>query len=333
MTTIDACNPSKFDRELLKSCQKGGITAVTVSLDMWGDSQRILAEIGDWYRFVRENEDISTIIFEPADFERAEESGKVGILLGVQNTASLDGNLSFVEVFNNLGLKVMLLTYNNQNLVGAGCYEEVDPGLSRFGRNVVVEMNRVGTIIDLAHCGKRTTLEAIEASTRPVAITHANPTWIYESKRSKSKDELAALRENGGMLGLTMFPSMIGGASTTVEEFADMAARTVDFMGIDHVGLGSDLILNQDDDFMHYVRMGTWTFEIDYGTGTKGGPVRQPWPEWFKHVEDFPNIGEALTKKGFNKDEVEKIMGLNWRNFFETGFQPKNTNASSENRI
>lgn len=323
MATIDACNPSKFDRELLKSCIKGDVTAVTISLDMWGDAKKTLVEIGGWYKLIRENSDIATLITQPSDFEAAEAAGKVGVVLGIQNTSPLDGDLSFVEVFNKLGLKVMLLTYNNQNLVGAGCYEQVDTGLSRFGRNVVTEMNRVGVVIDLAHCGKQTTLDAIETSTRPVAITHANPTWLYPSKRSKSKDELAALRDSGGLLGLTMFPSMIGGESTTAAEFVEMISKTVDFMGIDHVGLGSDLILNQGDNLLHHARMGTWTFEMDYGTGTKGGPVRPPWPEWFNHVEDFPNIRQALLDGGFSAAEAEKIMGGNWRRFFEEGFAPK----------
>ncbi|MFJ5282132.1 membrane dipeptidase [Streptomyces parvulus] len=320
MTTIDACNPSKFDRELLLSCQKGGVSAVTVSLDMWGDSRKTLSEISGWYRMVRENADVATIIVDSSDFAAAEAAGKVGIVLGIQNTSPLDGDLGFVELFDKLGLKVMLLTYNNQNLVGSGCYESVDSGLSRFGRKVIAEMNRVGMIVDLAHCGKQTTLDAIEESSRPVAITHANPEWVYKSKRSKTREEFEALRQNGGVLGLTMFPTMMGGQQTTARDFVDMVARTVDVMGIDHVGFGSDLITNQDDNFLNHARMGTWTHEIDHGTGVAGGPVRPPWPSWFSRVEHFPNLAKALREGGFDDIEVEKVMGGNWRRFFEEGF-------------
>lgn len=329
MTVIDACYPSKFDRNLVYELKKGGVTAVTVSLDMWAQARETMGNIAQWYKFINENSDILYLVQTGADITTAEAEGKVGIILGIQNTSPLEDDLSLVEAFNRLGLKVMLLTYNNQNLVGSGCYEATDNGLSRFGRNVVKEMNRVGMVIDLAHCGKRTTIDAIHTSDRPVAITHANPDWIYPTKRSKSKEELGALRDNQGMLGLTLFPTMIGGADTTMEEFAELVAKTADFMGVDNIGLGSDLVTNRDDAFMHWVRMGRWTHEIDYGTGTKDTPTRAPWPKWFQGAADFPNISEALTNKGFSETEVQGIMGENWKRFFESGFSPKDASASA----
>src|SRR5699024_9180684 len=151
--------------------------------------------------------------------------------------------LSLVSVFNRLGVKIMQLTYNNQNLIGSSCYEKNDTGLSRYGKLVVREMNRVGMLIDLSHVGDQTSLDAIRLSTRPVAITHANPRWLYPTKRNKSREVLTALRENGGVLGICAYPHLINGKETTLDEFSDLIIQTVEFMGIDQVGIGTDLTL------------------------------------------------------------------------------------------
>src|SRR5690625_5137243 len=153
-------------------------------------------------------------------------------------------------------------------------------------------MNRVGIVIDLSHVGEKTSLDAIKHSTRPVAITHANPNWIYPSPRNKSRELLKALRDHDGILGICAYPHLIDGQETTLEEFCELINKTVDFMGIDRVGIGTDLTLNMSDEFLHWMRMGRWTHEIDYGAGSKSNPSWPEWPEWFKTPADFPNIVE-----------------------------------------
>ncbi len=326
MITIDALNASKFDRNYLYELQKGGATAVHVSIDMWANARDTLSNISQWYVFINENKDFLTLIRTGEDIERAKEEGKIGIIIGIQNTSLIEDELALVETFNNLGLKIMQLTYNNQNLIGSGCYEENDNGISRFGKNVIKEMNRVGIIIDLSHCGVKTTIDAIEISSRPVAITHANPHWIYPKKRNKSKEVLKKLKENNGMLGLTLFPTMMGGSDTKIEEFADLVTETMDFLGEDKVGFGSDLIGNRDDAFMHWVRMGRWTHEMDYGSGTKDSPTRPDWPTWFQGPADYQNLADGLAKRGMSEKAIRGFMGENWLNFFKDGFQADHRN-------
>ncbi len=321
MIVIDALELSNWDRDFLHLLQEGGVTCVHACCGLWENARETLSKVGGWHRFFKENDDLVMQVFEGEDILKAKEAGKIGVILGAQNTSALEDELSLVSVFNQLGVKVMQLTYNNQNLVGSSCYEDTDTGLSRYGRNVVKEMNRVGMVIDLSHVGDQTTLDAIELSTRPVAITHANPDWIYPTKRNKSEAVLRALKENGGMLGVCAYPHLLNGKETTLEEFCDMIVQTVEFMGIDHVGLGTDLTLNMSVEFLHWMRMGRWTHEMDYGAGSKANPSWPEWPEWFQTPADFPNIIYGLRQKGMTDEEVAKVMGGNWLRFFTDGFK------------
>jgi microsomal dipeptidase-like Zn-dependent dipeptidase len=321
MVIIDGLTLCNWNRELLLELHKGQVTCVHVCAAIWETARETLGKIGQWYRFIRENSDLVMLVRKGEDILEAQSLGKVGIILGTQNTSPIEDDLSLVEVFSELGIKIMQLTYNNQNLIGSSCYEESDTGLSRFGKLVIEEMNRVGMIIDLSHVGERTTLDAIEHSSRPVTISHANPAWIYPSKRNKSKEVLKALRDQGGVLGLCLYPHLMNGARTTLDEFCHMVAETVDFMGVEQVAIGTDLTLNWGEDFLHWMRMGRWTFKVDYGAGSAANPSWPEWPEWFQGPADFPRIAEALQSKGFSRNEVNAIMGGNWQRFYTEGFR------------
>lgn len=321
MFFIDGLQLCNWDRDLLLELRKGGLNCIHACVGLWENARETVSKIGQWYRFFETHSDLIVQVKTGEEIRKARATGKIGVVLGMQNTSPIEDDIALVEVFNNLGLKIMQLTYNNQNLIGSSCYEENDSGLSRFGRNVIKEMNRVGMLIDLSHCGDRTTLDAIDASRRPVAITHANPNWIYPAKRNKSEEVLRALRDNKGVLGLCAYPFLINGSSTTLEEFCDMVARTVDFMGVEQVALGTDLTLNQDEEFLKWMRMGRWTFEMDYGAGSKDNPSWPAWTSWFQGPADFPNIAEGLLAHGFSCSEVEAIMGKNWLRFFTESFK------------
>jgi len=140
----------------------------------------------------------------------------------------------------------MQLTYNNQSLLATGCYEEGDSGVTRFGREVIKEMNRVGMIIDMSHSAEHSTLQTIELSQRPIAITHANPFRWHQALRNKSDDVLKALGHSGGMLGFSMYPFHLNnGPDCTLDDFCGMIMDTAELIGIDHIGIGSDLCQNK----------------------------------------------------------------------------------------
>jgi microsomal dipeptidase-like Zn-dependent dipeptidase len=320
LTVIDALQYSNWDREVFEELRSGGVTCISATCAIWEDARATLDTIGEWRRRFDEYNDLIMPARAAADIEAAKRLGKTAIILSFQNTSPYEHDLDLVWVFNQLGVKIVQLTYNIQALVGAGCYEPNDSGLTEFGRNVVAEMNKWGVVIDLSHVGERTSLDAIAASVRPVAITHANPLWSYKHPRNKSDAVLAALRENGGVLGLTAYPHIIGDM-ITLSQFCDMIARTVDQIGIDHVGIGSDTSRKWTDEFLWWIRMGRWTHKRHYGAGTASQPGWAPWPEWFQTPADFPNITTGLAERGFSRDEVAKIMGGNFLRLFKEGFE------------
>ena len=233
----------------------------------------------------------------------------------------MEDDIGLIEVLHTLGMRFMQLTYNNQSLLATGCYEDDDTGLTRMGREVVAEMNRVGLVVDMSHSGERSTLEAIEHSRRPIAITHANPASWHDALRNKSDTVLRALAETGGMLGLSLYPHHLKDKSAcTLQEFCAMAARTVELMGAGNVGIGSDLCQDQPDSIVEWMRTGRWTKTIDYGEGSAAQPGFPPMPTWFEDNRHFGNIAEGLRATGMTEAEVAGLMGGNWARFFETSF-------------
>ena len=216
------------------------------------------------------------------------------------------------------GCRFMQLTYNNQSLLATGCYEKNDSGVTNFGREVIKEMNRVGIVIDMSHSAEKSTLDAIEISEKPIAITHANPYFWHSAKRNKSEKLLKILSESGGMLGLSLYPHHLkNNSECKLESFCEMVARTVEIMGIKNLGIGSDLCLNQPNSVVEWMRNGTWTKEKKYGEGSKDKPGFPRQPEWFLDARGFKNLDSGLRKFGFREEEINDILGNNWYNFYK----------------
>ena len=220
-----------------------------------------------------------------------------------------------------MGVRFMQLSYNNQSLLATGCYERDDPGITRMGRQVIKEMNRVGMVIDMSHSSERSTLEAIEISERPIAITHANPADWHPALRNKSDDVLRELANSGGMIGFSFYPRHLkGGSECTLTSFANMVRTMADRLGIEHLGIGSDLCQDQPDSVVHWMRNGRWTRETDYGEGSSKQAGFPKQPTWFQDNRSFPALRQALLSEGFDAQEVGQLMGENWLRFFEASF-------------
>ena len=215
----------------------------------------------------------------------------------------------------------MQLTYNNQSLLATGCYEAEDTGLTRMGREVVTEMNRVGMVVDMSHSAERSTLAALEHSSRPITITHANPTFWHPARRNKSDTVISALAQTGGMLGFSLYPHHLNsGSACSLEDFCTMIARTAERFGTHFLGIGTDLCQDQPDSVVEWMRMGRWTKAVEYGEGSKDAPGFPAMPGWFRDNRDFCNISTGLGAVGFSAAEVEAIMGGNWARFFAASF-------------
>ncbi len=320
---IDALQYNNWSEEVFQQINWGGISAIHVTICYHEDFQEMVQNVIDWNRRF---EDYSALIFQgrtASDVLKARKEGRTAIFFGFQNCSPIEDNIGLVEVCHQLGVRFMQLTYNNQSLLGTGCYEENDPGITRMGKQVIKEMNRVGLVVDMSHSAERSTLEAIEISERPIAITHANPTFWHPALRNKSDEVLKALGESGGMLGFSVYPHHLkDGSNCTLESFCTMIADTADLMGINSIGIGTDLCQNQPDSVVEWMRNGTWTNERDYGEGSASFAGFPDQPEWFRDNRDFVNIASGLLSKGFSNEDVELVMGKNWLNFFEASFEP-----------
>jgi len=323
MLNIDALHSSNWDRELLEEVRRGGIDVVHVTCALWESARDTLTTLGKWHRRIRDNSDIVLLALTAADIDHAVETGRTAVVLGFQAASPIEDELDLIQMFHMLGVRIMQLTYNNQSLVGGSCYEEHDSGLSRFGRQVIAEMNRVGMLVDLSHVGERTSLEAIALSERPVTITHSNPLSSFGHARNKSDQVLKKLAANGGVLGCTIYPPLIGGKDVTLESWIDIVARAADLIGVEHVGIGTDASRKWEDSHLQWVRLGRWGHDPALGRTVSGSDSWPIWPAWFQTPADFPNIADGLRKHGFSEKEMGAILGGNWKRIFGDGFGPR----------
>ncbi len=322
---IDGLQYANWSEKIFRQMREGGVNAVHVTITYHETFRETVLNIERWNRWF---EAFPELIFQgrsSADVTRAIETGRTAIFFGAQNPSCMEDDIGLVEVLHTLGLRFMQLTYNNQSLLASGCYEAEDTGLTRMGRAVVAEMNRVGLVIDMSHSGERSTLEAIEHSSRPIAITHANPAAWHETLRNKSDRVLRALGETGGMFGFSVYPHHLkGGGACVLQDYCDMIARTADLTGIGHLGIGTDLCQDQPDSIVAWMRSGRWTKAVDYGEGSAAAPGFPPMPDWFADNRDFGRIRAGLRATGMSETDVAGIMGGNWLRFFRTSFRPDN---------
>ncbi|MFD2191914.1 dipeptidase [Pistricoccus aurantiacus] len=324
MLIVDGLQYSNWSREIFEQMREGGVDAVHATLVYHETTRDTLSRLGEWNRRFEAHSDLIMPVREAADIQRAREVGKVGIFLGAQNCSPIEDDIDMVAILRDLGLLVMQLTYNNQSLLACGCYEAQDSGITRFGRQVIKEMNRVGMVIDMSHSAERSTLEAIELSERPVIISHANRAAWQPAKRNKSDKVLKAIAECDGLLGFSAYPFHLkNGPDCTLEDYCDMIAATADLMGIEHIGIGTDLCQNQPVSILEWMRNGRWSKEMDYGEGSRDNAG---WPRplpWLKDSRDFPNLVAGLRARGFAEDEVARIMGRNWVELLERTITPQ----------
>jgi membrane dipeptidase len=316
---IDNLQYCNWSREIFEFNRAAGLDAVHVTIVYHEDYDELLVEIKKWEKLFLDNSDL---IFQGKDYndiEKANLEKKTAIFFGFQNCSPIEDDINLVEKVHNLGCRFMQLTYNNQSLLATGCYEKIDSGVTNFGREAIKEMNRVGVVIDMSHSAEKSTFDAIELSDKPIAITHANPSFWHPAKRNKSNDLLKTLSESGGMLGLSLYPHHLkDNTNCTIESFCEMVAKTADIMDIKNIGIGSDLCLNQPDTIVEWMRNGTWSKSKNYGEGSKNKPGFPNQPEWFQDARGFENIENGLKKIGFSDIETHGILGNNWYNFYKS---------------
>ena len=320
---IDGLQYCNWSPKIFNQWREGGVDCVHVTIAYHEMFRETVANMEQWNRWFEQYHDLITLAYTAADVEAAKAQGKTAVIFGFQNPSPIEDDIGLVEVLHRLGARFMQLTYNNQSLLATGCYEDDDTGLTRMGREVVEEMNRVGMVVDMSHSAERSTLEAAEYSSRPIVVSHANPSFWHPARRNRSDDVLKALAETVGMLFFSLYHHHLhGGRDCSLDDFCRMIADTADKMGIDHIGFGSDLCQDQPDSVVEWMRVGRWTKKIDYGEGSASNAGFPEMPSWFQDNRHWGNILDGLAKTGFSSHDIAKIAGLNWLEFFRRSFDP-----------
>jgi membrane dipeptidase len=303
--------------------RSSGLTAVNLTVGALGSGADVFEQtfktIGAWEREIDAHPDVLMKVKSAADLERAKESRRLGIIYGFQDATPLGDDPGRVELFSRFGVRIIQLTYNRRNLLGDGCLESANAGLSRLGQQVVERMNELGVLVDLSHCGHRTTLDGIAASKRPVAITHAGCAAIADLPRNKTDEELRRLADKGGVMGIYFMPFLRAKGQPMAADLIRHVEHAVNVAGEDHVGLGTDggisgieltpeFIKRHRENVLERRRQGisapgeeedVYTFLPDLNT-----PRR------------FETLAAMLRERGHSQARIEKILGGNFARLF-----------------
>ena len=260
-------------------------------------------------RLVAQNPDKYMLVTRSEHFRQAKEEGKIGLVLTFQNATQLEDDwLNYLPVFHALGVRVIGPTYNTTNLLGSGCLEPVDNGLTGYGRQVIRAMGHIGMLVDLSHTGDRTCRETLEVAQDPVLLTHANPRALNASPRNKPDDILKAVAASGGVVGVVAWNVLCmtkPNVQPTILDLADHIDYLVNLIGVDHVGLGSDM--NENFDALpvksNFAEVYGWMME---------GVRNMTEPVGFGSVDDYPNLTRVLVKRGYSDSDILKILGENY---------------------
>jgi membrane dipeptidase len=319
---IDGSTAAPMTAEHFERLRKGGVNAVNyTSAQVTDDFSSAVINLHKLLKTIDKYSDQVLWVRTSDDIKKARAAGKIGIIAGFQNAAPIMDKLEYLEIFYILGVRIMQLTYNPRNLIGDGCVESANGGLSRFGRWVVEEMNRLGMLVDVAHSGERTSLDAIEVSDSPVFITHSNARALCPSLRNKSDVVLRALAEKNGVIGTCFWAPMVykdPKVRPGFPDYLDHIDYLVEHAGIDHVAVGSDI--------------GEGESRVEYEAMFAGGAgiypeVTRDLGDWYtfdqRMVEDldtsvnFPLVTHGLLERGYSEADIKKIMGGNIMRIFK----------------
>lgn len=300
-----------------------GLTALNLTVGALGSGADVFEQtfrtIGSCEREIDAHPDVLMKVKSAADLERAKASGRLGIIYGFQDATPLGDDPGRVELFSRFGVRILQLTYNRRNLLGDGCLEPGNAGLSRLGLQVVERMNELGVLVDLSHCGHRTTLDGIAASKRPVAITHAGCAAVADLPRNKTDEELRNLAQKGGVVGIYFMPFLRTRGQPMAADLIRHIEHAVDVCGEDHVGIGTDGGISAVELTPEYVKR----FHEDVANRRRQG-ISAPGEseDVYTFLPDlntprrFDILAGLLRERGHSDARVEKILGGNFARLF-----------------
>jgi len=312
---IDLVSPLIAKGQYISAYREGGVNIIGATIAVNDGCLKSVLTISEWFTRFRKLSDEITLILNVQDINRAVKENKIGIIFHFQNSTPLDDQMTLVEIYYRLGVRVMQLTYNKKNAFGSGCEEEVDAGLTREGESLIAEMNRVGMLIDLSHAGNRTTLEAIDHSDQPVILSHSNSARLCPSQRNVPDEVIKRIAAKRGVIGLNAFPAMVSKKSMQPDlaDLIDHVDSIVNLVGIDYISLGLDYYTGQwpyqEDEislknYNSFVKCGVWNPQ-NYP------PPPHKYPRGLETPDKIPNLTYQLFDRGYSEEDIKKILGEN----------------------
>jgi len=301
----------------------GGVTAINASIlgDDFSNFYAVMERVASWYPVFERYSDTILLVTTSEDIETAKEQNKIGIFLGFQSSRPIENNIDFLNLYHRLGVRIMQLTYQNSCRVGGGGGDEpTDYGLSKFGIRVIKRMNELGVLIDVSHCGDRTVMEAIEISEKPIAFTHANPRSLCNVQRNKTDEQIKALAEKGGLIGICMYsPLLKNGPNSVLDDYVDAIDYVANLVGIDHVGIGTDALsfrgLKAESEIWFESKQNPVSWKA------RNPKIAHNYTIETLHVGTgdlscLPQITVKLAERGYSSEDIKKFLGENSMRLF-----------------
>ena len=306
-----------WNDDSFEALAKSGYTGFNTSLDS-KDLTSALESLAEWKSRIGDHPNRLMSARSAEDFITAKQENKVAVMFGFQNATMIEKSIDNLNTLYAEGTRWIQLTYNERNLLGDGCTERTNAGLSDFGIEAVQRMNELGIIVDLSHCGRQTTLDGIQFSKAGVSMNHTMCEALYkEHPRAKTDQQIRAMAEKGGVMGIICLGYMIGpdpGGQTTLETYIDHIDHAVNIAGIDHVGLAADFAIEGLE--ANGATRENW-FVPRLSRFKPSYQVR--WPPWIPELdraERYQYVAKAMEKRGYKDEEIAKILGKNWLRYF-----------------
>jgi membrane dipeptidase len=310
-----------FDALDLGDARETGLSAVVLTLAPRGFPrftneafEHIQQEVTYWDNQLKAHPDTFTLITSGADFARAKRERKAGVIYGFQDSSPIGEDLDRIDMFRKRGLRVIQLTHNQRNLVGDGCMEPGNAGLSEYGRQFIERLNAQRVVVDVAHGGRRTTSEGIAASKAPVIISHTGCAALSDLPRCVTDEALRAMADRGGVAGIVFWPYLRRQGQQTAEDIIRHVEHAIKICGEDHVGLGSDATVSAVDITPEYAKENREMIErmIKDGIFEPRSPDLYLLPPDLNHTRRFETLGAMLSERGHSDTRIAKILGGNF---------------------
>lgn len=314
---VDALSfPYILEERHLARVREGGVHGALITVAISESFKEGIKKIYSMLETIDEKRGEFAFAVTAQQIKEAREENRLALIFGFQDIAPLEGDIDLLKVFYHLGVRVIQLTYTGGNLAGDGCGEWANGGLRFFGRDLIEELNRLGILLDLSHCGDSTTYDAIKYSKDPVVFTHSNCRSLCENPRNKTDEQIELMAKRGGFIGLTPHPALVGGEKN-LESFLDHFDYVVELTGTEHPGIGLDYIegLKEEEEIPEAVKI--WRRRRPDIFGTLQDFYSQDFAAGLETIDRLPHLTEGLLKRGYSSHQIEGFLGGNFLRVFQ----------------